>query len=100
VFILPTDYDWFVITQLEPIAFGSPVIESAICGDVVENMGTNILMNQLKASNLVSIVKHLLGEPGCLDRFLSHVATKESASIDKLGQKLIDFVTATESRFS
>lgn len=93
VFILPTHSDGFAITQLEAMAFGLPVIASKKCGDVVRDMETGILLDNVEASNIVSSVERLLCESELLNHFRSNVATTKFFSMDKLGQQLIDCAT-------
>lgn len=93
VFILPPHSDGFAITQLEAIAFGLPIIASTMCGDVVDNMEPDILMDKVEASDIVSSVERLLREPDLLNHFRSNVATKEFFSMDQLGKQLIACAT-------
>jgi glycosyltransferase involved in cell wall biosynthesis len=59
VFIFPTHSDGFGLTQLEAIANGLPIIASTHCGPVVRDGQNGILLEEVSASELASVLSCL-----------------------------------------
>jgi glycosyltransferase involved in cell wall biosynthesis len=88
VFILPTFSDGFGLTQLEAQSWKLPVIASRYCGDVVKHGVNGLLLENVSATAISSVLHQLLRSPESLNAMSQNSRVEERFSLQSLATSL------------
>ncbi len=90
VFIFPTFSDGFGLTQLEAQAWKLPVIASRFCGDVVQDGVNGLLLSEISAEAIATVLLNLLRNPDRLRHLAEQSEVGEKFSLDSLASALLN----------
>ena len=89
LFIFPTLSDGFGLTQLEAQSWKLPVIASPYCGEVVQNNFNGLVLTDVCAESVATVLLDLLLSPKRLRTMSDHSRVSEEFSLESLGSSLI-----------
>jgi glycosyltransferase involved in cell wall biosynthesis len=89
VFVVPTFSDGFGLTQLEAQAWKLPVIASRFCGDVVRDGINGVLLSEVSAEAIASVLLALVHNPSKLREMAAYSGIDERFSLSALGSSLL-----------
>ena len=88
VFILPTFSDGFGLTQLEAQSWKLPVIASRFCGEVVQHDHNGLILEEVSAEAIATVLNELLCAPQRLAALARHSYVREEFSLRALASSL------------
>ncbi len=91
VFLFPSHSDGFGMTQLEAHYFGLPVIASAQCGRVVEDGKNGLILTEVSAEAIATVIRGLVKDPNWV-RSLTQAAERPDVRFtkDAIVQRLLE----------
>ncbi|NQY15177.1 MAG: glycosyltransferase family 4 protein [Henriciella sp.] len=92
IFLFPTRSDGFGLTQLESLAAGVPIIASKNCGNVVQDGENGLLIEQVSADSIASVLTRLINERELVSNLQSKSQLGTTFSLEALGAALEDMV--------
>ena len=92
IFLFPTRSDGFGLTQLESLAAGVPIIASKNCGNVVQDGENGLLIEQVSADSIASVLKRLMNAPELVSNLQSKSVLGSTFSLEALGAALEDMI--------
>ena len=88
VFILPTFSDGFGLTQLEAQSWKLPVIASRFCGAVVEHGRNGVVLEEVSAEAIATVINDLLRAPEQLVEMSAQSYVRDEFSLHSLASSL------------
>jgi glycosyltransferase involved in cell wall biosynthesis len=89
VFVFPSFSDGFGLTQLEAQAWKLPLVVSQYCGEVVHDGHNGVILQELSADALQTVIARFLSNPGELAEMSQHSSVGEKFSLATLGLQLV-----------
>jgi len=92
VLMFPSHSDGFGMAQIEARAAGLPIVASPFCGRVVEDGVNGIVLPEVTAPAIATVVRELLRDPSRLAAFSYQAATVSAPGLAQLGAALVRLV--------
>ena len=90
VFVFPTFSDGFGLTQLEAQAWKLPLVASRFCGDVVRDGINGVLLREVSAEAIASVLLDFVRNPGRLPEMAARSVVDNRFSLDNLASSLLN----------